>query len=210
MLRRWLQSPFVRHAARLGRFVRGAVGMGLAWSVPWGIAAVLLSPYLWSVTSVPTPRSLVGALSVAGLLGAMFGWYGFLSGATFSLVLAVAARGRRLHELTKARMAALGTVASVLLTGPPTMYMLAHRRDGWRDEDAVFLAGGLLLSAGCAAASLMVARRRSDADDDAARRAMDAGGDALREFLPANTMLRSGRHAVVMPANVEPERVPIL
>jgi hypothetical protein len=202
-----LHSSVVRHVARLGRFVRGAVGMGLAWSVPWGVAGMVLSPYLWTLDWTATPRSLSDALAVAGTFGAAVAWYGFLAGAIFSVVLAIAARRRTLHEITKSRMAAWGVASSALFTVPPMVSMLLGRVDGWRESDAVVVIGSALLSAGCAVASLVVARRAEDARE-LAESEVDVG-DALRAFLPANAMLRSGRHAVVLPANVEPERVPI-
>ena len=91
--------------------------------------------------------------------GPLIAWYGFLAGLVFSGVLAVAARRRQLRELTPRGMGVMGAAASVLLTAPPMVYMLAGRTDGWRGEDLVYLGGSLVLSAACAAGSLVLARR---------------------------------------------------
>jgi hypothetical protein len=119
----------------------------------WGAAGIVASPYL---SELAGGRSSV----LEGLVyGPLIGWYGFLAGLVFSGVLAVAARRRQLRELSPRGMGLMGAAASVLLTAPPMVYMLAGRTDGWRSEDLLYRGGSLVLSAACAAGSLMLARR---------------------------------------------------
>ena len=137
------------------RRIRGAVGIGLAWAIPWWIVGAALSPYLRVLANAPPPRSLGEAL----LDGSVIGWYGFLAGVAFSGVLAIAGRSRSFSDLTPLRIARYAVASSAVLMGPPMVYMLAGRSDGWRLEDAVYLTGGVLLSVGCSIATLIAARR---------------------------------------------------
>ncbi len=158
---------------RLLHRVRSAVVVGLLWAVPWALAGLVASPLL--ITMSRARISPLDALLMSGLIG----WYGFLAGLTFSfvLVVVVAARRRTLRELTPLRMLAWGATSSVVLTAPPMLHMLAGRPDGWRTEDPVWLGGSLLLSGGCALASLLIAQRA-----DALERAPfdDASADVER------------------------------
>jgi hypothetical protein len=136
------------------RRVRGAIVIGLAWALPWWVVGTVMSPYLRSLANAHPPRSLGEAI----LDGSFIAWYGFLAGVTFSFVLAVAGRRRRFSELTTARMVKYAIASSALLMGPPMIYMLAGRADGWRMQDAVYLTGGVLLTAACSVGSLIAAR----------------------------------------------------
>ena len=138
--------------------VRGAIGLGLAWAVPWWLAGALLSPYLRSLANALPPQS-IGDAAFDGLLIA---WYGFLAGLAFAGMLAVVGRRRTLRDLRPAQMARWGLASATVLMAPPMIYMLANRIDGWRTEDLVYIGGGLLLSAGCAAATLAAAQRGKD------------------------------------------------
>ena len=134
------------------RRIRAAVGLGLAWAVVWGVAGAMASPLLGRFANAggsPTSIAVVFAITI--------GWYGFLAGVVFSVVLAVAGRRRSFDSLRTSTIGLWGLAASVLLTAPPFMLMVAAR--GWRVEDAVYTAGSLLLSAGCAIGSLLLARR---------------------------------------------------
>jgi hypothetical protein len=137
------------------RRVRGALGIGLAWAVPWWIVGSLLSPYLRTLANASPPGSIVQSI----LDGTLIGWYGFLAGITFSFVLGVAGRRRSFRDLTTSRIMKYALTSSALLMGPPMIYMLAGRADGWRLEDAVYLSGGVILTAACSVATLVAARR---------------------------------------------------
>jgi hypothetical protein len=141
--------------SNLLRRIRSAVGIAVLWAIPWAVAGTLASPLIRKFAHAMPPRSLVDRL-VDGLF---IGWYGFLAGLVFSVVLTWAARRKSIAELTTGRMVVWGLASSVLLTVPPMVAMLASRPDGWRAEDPFYLGGSLVLSAGCAVASLVMARR---------------------------------------------------
>jgi hypothetical protein len=142
------------------RRIRGAVGMALTWAAGWalaglliGITSVLLPGLPWNVFfevfDAPLP-----ALAVPGFFGGLF----------FSAVLGIAARRRRLDELSLPRFAAWGAVAGLLLSLFPAALVavgLASVRPGldlWLFTAAI--SGPLaLLSAVSASGSLMLARR---------------------------------------------------
>ena len=132
-----------------------ALGIGLTWALPWWVVGTAMSPYLRVLAKSTPPRSLGDAI----LDGSLIGWYGFLAGATFSFVLAIAGRRRSISELTTSRALKYAVASSALLMGPPMVYMLAGRADGWRVEDAVYLSGGVILTAVCSVATLLAARR---------------------------------------------------
>lgn len=140
------------------RKLRGAISLGLAWAIPWWFAGALLSPYLRTLAHAMPPRSIADA-AFDGLLTA---WYGFLAGVVFSGLLAVVGRRRTFREITPRHMASWGIASAALLMAAPMVYMLANRTDGWRTQDLVYITGGFLLSAGCAAATLALARRAKE------------------------------------------------
>ena len=100
--------------------------------------------------------------------GLVIGWYGFLAGAIFSIVLAVAGRRRSFAELTTQRIVKYSVASSVLYMGPPMISMLAGRDGGWRMDDSVYIGGGIALTIACSVATLVAARR---ADEGAGSRA---------------------------------------
>ena len=96
----------------LGR-LGGAVGMGLAWAVGWGLlgAAIgIISGFLGiPEESVPDPWI---ALATPGFVG----------GVIFSAVLRLAETGRRFSELPLRRLAAWGAVAGLVLGVLPFIF----------------------------------------------------------------------------------------
>jgi len=96
------------------RKCRGALGLGLTWSVAWAAIFALLAV----VVGVVDPDSIdpgEGPLRVAGI-GAVFG---LISGAGFGLLLSMAEGRKMLRGLSVWRAAlwgALGTAAFPLLT----------------------------------------------------------------------------------------------
>jgi hypothetical protein len=75
------------------------------------------------------------------------------------------------------------TFSSVLLMGLPMIYMLAGRADGWRFEDAVYLSGGVILTAASP----------SHNDVGEYRRISTSKRFQRREHHEANLLLSSGR-----------------
>ena len=94
------------------RRVRGAIGTGLTWAIGWaaagisiGVASLLFPDLPWQpffdVFDAPLPAFAVP---------------GFFAGLFFSLVVGVAARRRRLEELSLRQIASWGAISGVLLT----------------------------------------------------------------------------------------------
>jgi hypothetical protein len=145
------------------RRIRGAIGMGLTWAAGWAVAGVLIGvasnllpglPWdaFFKVFDAPLP-----ALAIPGFFG----------GALFSVVLGIAARGRRFDELSLPRFAAWGAVGGLLLSLLPNALAAAGVLTVgpgvslWQST-AVISGPFILLSALSASASLLLARRAQD------------------------------------------------
>jgi hypothetical protein len=132
------------------RRIRGAVLMGLTWAVVWAPIAVLIGMIVDPDGSMDEMWPAIGA------------YPGFLCGVIFSAVLAIAARRRRLDELSLARVGAWGALAGLLLgmvpfvVGEPT-----SDRPLWL-LGAVFICSTTVLGAVSAAGSLAIARRSQE------------------------------------------------
>lgn len=86
------------------RRVRGAIGMGLTWAVFWGVITLVIG-----VLGGIGPGIVMGAIRNAIA--------GFIAGGSFSAVLSVAERGKRLEDLSLGRFAAWGGLVGIVLTG---------------------------------------------------------------------------------------------
>ena len=146
---------------RLLRAIRGAVVIGLLWAIPFAVVGFLAAPILRKLANAPPLGVLDSALSEMLRSALTVGQTGFLAGLAFSLVLSVAARRRTFQQLTTRQMLRWGITSILLLMGPPMILMLIMRSElsRWRLGDVAWLGGGLLLSAGCAVATLLLARR---------------------------------------------------
>jgi hypothetical protein len=149
--------------------IRGAVGMGLTWALVWAPVAVLIGLAIDPDGSMDEMWPAIGA------------YPGFLGGVVFSVVLAIAARRRRLDELSLPRVAAWGAFAGLLVGALP--FMIGESTS----EIPVWMLAGVVigsitgLSAASAAGSLALARM-------AERHALaDAGMDGARAITPAHT-----------------------
>ena len=160
--------------------VRGAVGMGLTWAVGWagagvliGVSSLVLPGLPWdtffAVFDAPLP-----ALAIPGFVG----------GALFSVVLGIAGRRRRFHELSLPRFAAWGAVGGALLTLFPFALValgLASPEGGrFSAAHIIGVIGGpfIALSAASAVGSLLLARRGESRADLAAPADAPALADA--------------------------------
>jgi len=143
------------------RRIRGAVGMGLTWAAAWavgglliGVASILFTGLPWDsffrVFDAPLP-----AMAIPG----------FFAGVFFSIVLGLAARGRKFSELSTPRFAAWGAVGGLLLILFPFALVgvgLASREGSDLGAWQIIAAIGppfIILSALSAAGSLALARR---------------------------------------------------
>ncbi len=140
--------------------------MGLTWAVGWAVAGIaigvssILLPFLpWNaffeVFDAPLP-----ALAVPGFFAGMF----------FSVVLGIAARRRRFHELSLPQFAAWGAAGGLLLTLFPFALValgLASREGSSVSTPqilSVITVPFVLLSAASASITLLVARRAERQD----------------------------------------------
>jgi hypothetical protein len=162
------------------RRIRGTVGMGLTWALMWAPVAVLIGLFVDPDGSMDEMWPAIGA------------YPGFLGGVVFSMVLATAARHRRLDELSLARVAAWGAAAGLLVGVLPfTIGQSTTERPLWLL--ATVVVGTItLLSAVSAAGSLALARM-------AEKRALrDAGADVARAGITPHRKLmdRQGHGSV--------------
>ncbi len=144
-----------------GRYLRGAVGMGLTWAVGLAIVAVLIEVFdavflggsAWDILLAP-------------LLGAFFG---FIGGGVFSVALAVAGRRRSFDEMSLPRFAAWGALV-------PSLIIVAL--EAYWPSGTLYTPSGLgfttvlaLMGAGFSAGTLALARKAED------RELLEAGAD---------------------------------
>jgi len=124
---------------RLLRRLRGIIGIGLTWSVGWTLLGAMLTLVLRALRPEdvdPGENELIAA--------AVFGMAGFLCGAAFGVVLAMAERRRALDDLSVLRAAvwgAVGAAAMPLLTGMPDGMAILFAPLG-----GVFAAGAVALA----------------------------------------------------------------
>ena len=139
-----------------GRYLRGAVGMGVTWAVGWSFVGALLALLVGVLTS---PDAIQGT-RVAGTIR-VFMQVGLVSGGAFSVVLAIAGRRRTFDEMSLPLFAGWGALASLLA------YVAIMALGGALFTPGELLAGGAftaLLGAGSAAGSLALARTADDRD----------------------------------------------
>lgn len=141
------------------RRIRAAIGIGLTWAAAWFAAGMILLLIVGpDAADVPFPL--------------FFGLLGFLTGATFSLVLGIVARRRRFDQMSLPRFAGWGAIGGLSLSG--ILIWTAG-------PDAEFLVLGPVFSlAGAisAAGTLAVARRAEGrALVDANAKMVEAGRD---------------------------------
>jgi hypothetical protein len=142
------------------RRIRGAMGMGLTWAIGWalfglmiGVASKLLPGLPWDsffeFFDAPLPAAAMP---------------GFIGGALFSIVLAIAGQRRSFKELSLPRFAAWGAVGGLLLGLVPSAMVavglasLSNPAVSLWQITAVISGPCILLGALSASASLMLAR----------------------------------------------------
>jgi hypothetical protein len=147
------------------RRIRGAVGLGLTCAFGWALFGLLIGmssklfpglPWdsFFTVFDAPLP-----ALAVPGFFG----------GVLFSIVLGIAGRRRRFDQLSLPRFFAWGAVGGLLLSLVPAALVAVGLATlgspdtlGLWQLTAVIGAPLILLSAGSASGSLILARRAED------------------------------------------------
>lgn len=129
------------------RRIRGAVGVGLTWAVGW--TAVGLSIMMFA------DRFLGFNADVVDIWVPVFAYPAFASGVTFSAVLGIAGRRRRLDEMSLPRFAGWGALGGLLVGGFIATMGIIAGFPGW----GLVIGGTVtLLCTGSAAGSLALAR----------------------------------------------------
>lgn len=153
------------------RRVRGAIGMGVTWAAAWSVAGLLLLPVVGP-----------GAADVPFPIG--FGLFGFLAGATFSGILAIAEGRRRFDQMSLPRFAGWGAVGGLLLS---VLFVAVLALGGDTSLDILVLGPVFALSgAASAAGSLALARKAEERESlDAGAEVDEVGltGDEVRDLL---------------------------
>lgn len=134
--------------SRWKRVVRGVLGMGLTFGA---IGAAFFSLVaLVSAVFFPGAEDELGFMIIAGAV------WGVGIGTSFSAILAIAARGRSLDELSCSRVASVGVLGGLLLAG----LVVGGSWGDWPNGGAIVPFSILpLLGAGGGVASLLVARK---------------------------------------------------
>lgn len=130
------------------KWIGGAVVMGLIWAVTWAVAG-----------------ALIGLADRGGSLGAV--WLGppiglhpgFVGGVVFAAALAIAARPRRLAELSLPAVVALGGMVGALLGVLPFAINQPPGESPLWLVAAVVIGSMMLMGALSAAGSLALARK---------------------------------------------------
>ena len=125
---------------RLGRRIRGAVGMGVTWAIAWSAVGLV-------------PRWLLG-FNPDAPFPIIFGVLGFAAGVIFAAVLALTEGRRRFDQMSLPRFAGWGAVGGVLLSA-----LFARGTSLGLADVLVVVPVFALASAACASASLALARR---------------------------------------------------
>jgi hypothetical protein len=143
---------------KLLRRIRGAIGIGLAWTMTWFGAGLI-----WRFVVGFPPGDDVPFPIVFGVLG-------FLAGATFSGVLSAVEGRRRFDEMSVPRFAALGAFAGLLFS------VTLGSALGLGEELLVLGPMVTLAGAVSAAGTLALARKAEERDSLAATAVLAAVG----------------------------------
>jgi hypothetical protein len=129
------------------RRIRGALLMGLIWAVVWAPLGLLVGMIVDPDGSMDEPWIAAGT------------YPGFIAGVLFSIVLGIAARRRRLEDLSMRRVTAWGALAGGVLGALPFLLGDVNPNVNAGLLITIFMSATTLLSAGSAAGSLALARR---------------------------------------------------
>jgi hypothetical protein len=133
------------------RRIRAALLMGVLWAVVWMPVGLIIGMIIDSDGAMDEPWIAVGTFP------------GFLAGVLFSVVLSLAAKRRRLEELSVSKVGGWGAVAGALIGSLP--FVLGDQ--GGRTENlwllpVVVISSITVLSAVSASTSLVLARKSAN------------------------------------------------
>lgn len=103
------------------RRIRGALGMGLTWALGWAIGGVLIAASSLVLTFLPWHYYF----DIFDAPAPAMGIPGFVAGVLFSIVVGIAGRRRKFHEISLPQIAVWGALGGLLLSlVPVTMVAL--------------------------------------------------------------------------------------
>jgi len=144
------------------RILRAVTGIATMWALAWLPVGGALAIY--ASGRPPQPSDLIHRpVAVVPFLAAWTAWGG-LSGAAFSLVLALRERRRTLRDLTVRRTALWGALGALLLPALLIVAELVRTPAGLRADwplPLLVLSLSATLGGGCAALTLLLARRQA-------------------------------------------------
>ncbi len=129
--------------------LRGATGIGLTWAAGWAPIGAIAGWITGTVFRLPLDV-------VVANYAVMFGVLGFVGGTIFSAVVSLAEGRRRFDSLSLPRFVALGALGGLLLGGLAVGVGLFGA--GATILGAVITTSSVLLGAGSAAGTLVIAR----------------------------------------------------
>jgi hypothetical protein len=153
----------------LTRSLRGLAGIGIFWGIAWGTALALVDFILWMslVRHWPVHPPLGHSLYVEWLFGFAIG---FVGGAMFSVLLAIAERKRSVDALSVPRAALWGAIAAALFAFPSIFLRSAFQPASMPIRSVLFSAAVIgALGAGSAAATLAAAKHAKALPDEKAK-----------------------------------------
>ena len=162
------------------RRVRAALGIGVAWSLPWAAASALArAAIIYFLVPLPPDLSRVRMALVAVLTNGISGAVvGFVTGSAFAIILSVAERKRTLSRLSARRFSLWGAVA-----GGTTATALATLASLNGVGNLLFAISSIGVSVGmgaaCAALTLRLARAKAEAPSQDAPGVQSSDSDAL-------------------------------
>jgi hypothetical protein len=134
------------------RVIRGMIGTGLTFAAGVGVVASIAGVLVW----------LGGGITVRQLMGIVgrFSVVSFLLGVAFSGVLAITARGRQFNKVSLRLVGALGAGAGLSYF----VFLALNGGRNWSARNAIInLVLLIVMGAGSAVATLMIARKASSA-----------------------------------------------
>ncbi len=132
-----------------------AVLWALVWA-PFGALVAYLGRPSWDLIGVPQPSGMILKVITRGAIS--FSFFGAINGVIFAALLAFVERRRSVENLTFVRFSIWGALGSIVL---PAAVVLTDRFLSGPSGSFFILPWVLIamLGAGCAAGTLLVARR---------------------------------------------------
>lgn len=140
---------------RFLRRLRGVIGTALTWAFGWAAAFSLLNVGMAIIGGYP-----IRQFALSALVG---GFYGFIAGGSFAVILTIAEGRRTLHQLSLKRVALWGGIGGAVLVVVGGAILLGAGFPVDQIAGALLTRLGIVavLGAGSASGSVALARKAS-------------------------------------------------